>query len=46
LRTPEDANYTTLPLKVTDLRLFPTDREAKAWLDAGAALGDEFAWDT
>lgn len=28
----------------TDLHLFPTDREAKAWIDAGAELNDAYVW--
>ena len=28
----------------SDLHLFPTDREAKTWIDAGADLTDEFVW--
>lgn len=30
---------------LSDMHLFPTDREAKAWVDGGAALGDEFVWE-
>lgn len=28
----------------TDLHLYPTDREAKAWIDAGGELGEGLAW--
>ena len=28
----------------TDLHLFPTDREAKEWIDTGADVADEFVW--
>jgi hypothetical protein len=28
----------------TDLHLFPTDREAKAWIDDGAKTGADFVW--
>ncbi len=29
----------------SDLHLFPSDREAKAWIDAGATVGDAYLWE-
>ncbi|MBW3623309.1 MAG: hypothetical protein KY468_07860 [Armatimonadetes bacterium] len=39
----QELHYPT-PEGDTDLHLFPTDREAREWIDAGAALADDFVW--